>query len=44
MLEIEKSYIELSNMGAKPDQLRMLLPHSTAAYRASPWKGSFCPP
>lgn len=31
MLEIEKSYIELSNMGAKPDQLRMLLPHSTAA-------------
>lgn len=31
MLEIEKSYIELSNLGAKPDQLRMLLPHSTAA-------------
>ena len=31
MLEIEKSYIELSNLGAPADQLRMLLPHSTAA-------------
>lgn len=31
MKEIEKSYIELSNLGATVDQLRMLLPHSTAA-------------
>lgn len=31
MLEIEKSYIELSALGATADQLRMLLPHSTAA-------------
>ena len=31
MAEIEKSYIELSALGATADQLRMLLPHSTAA-------------
>lgn len=31
MLEIEKSYMELSSLGAPADQLRMLLPHSTAA-------------
>lgn len=29
--EIEKNYIEMSNLGASPDQLRMILPHSTAA-------------
>ncbi len=29
--EIEKNYIKMSNMGALPDQLRMILPHSTAA-------------
>ena len=28
---IEKSYMEMSNLGALPDQLRMMLPHSTAA-------------
>lgn len=28
---IEKEYIAMSNNGAKPDQLRLLLPHSTAA-------------
>ena len=28
---IEKNYLEMSNCGADPDQLRMLLPHSTAA-------------
>lgn len=28
---IEKNYVEMSNLGATPDQLRMLLPHSTAA-------------
>ncbi len=28
---IEKSYLAMSKMDAKPDQLRMLLPHSTAA-------------
>lgn len=28
---IEKAYLEMSEKGAKPDQLRMLLPHSTAA-------------
>lgn len=28
---IEKNYIEMSEAGAKPDQLRMILPHSTAA-------------
>ena len=28
---MEKSYMEMAKKGAKPDQLRMLLPHSTAA-------------
>ena len=28
---MEKAYLEMSEKGAKPDQLRMLLPHSTAA-------------
>ena len=28
---IEKYYMEMSEAGAKPDQLRMILPHSTAA-------------
>ena len=28
---IEKDYIEMSNLGAAPDELRMILPHSTAA-------------
>lgn len=28
---IEKAYMEMSKLDAKPDQLRMLLPHSTAA-------------
>lgn len=31
MKNIEKSYIEMSNLGCLPDQLRLLLPHSTAA-------------
>lgn len=29
--KIEKNYIEMSNLGALPDQLRMLLPHSIGA-------------
>ena len=29
--DIEKAYMEMSKLDAKPDQLRMLLPHSTAA-------------
>lgn len=29
--DLEKAYIEMSKLDAKPDQLRMLLPHSTAA-------------
>lgn len=29
--EIEKHYIEMANEGATPDQMRMILPHSTAA-------------
>lgn len=29
--EIEKTYLEMSKLGATPDQLRMILPHSTAA-------------
>ena len=29
--DMEKSYLEMSSKGAMPDQLRMLLPHSTAA-------------
>lgn len=28
---IEKDYIEMSKLGAAPDELRMILPHSTAA-------------
>ncbi len=28
---IEKSYLKMVDLGAKPDQLRMILPHSTAA-------------
>ncbi len=28
---IEKNYVEMSKLGADPDQLRMILPHSTAA-------------
>lgn len=31
MLFIEKNYIKMSQEGAKPDQLRMMLPHSIAA-------------
>jgi len=31
MEEIEKNYLEMSNNGATADELRMLLPHSTAA-------------
>ena len=31
MEDIEESYLDMSKLGAKPDQLRMLLPHSTAA-------------
>jgi thymidylate synthase (FAD) len=31
MQVIENTYIEMSNMGCTPDQLRMILPHSTAA-------------
>ncbi len=29
--EIEKHYIEMAKLGATPDQMRMILPHSTAA-------------
>lgn len=29
--EIEKHYIKMAELGATPDQMRMLLPHSTAA-------------
>lgn len=31
MVRIDKAYQEMVQAGAKPDQLRMLLPHSTAA-------------
>jgi len=31
MEKIEEYYMTMSNSGAKPDQLRMILPHSTAA-------------
>ena len=31
MKEIEKCYLEMANNGAAPDELRMMLPHSTAA-------------
>ena len=29
--EVEKNYIEMSNLGCTPDEMRMILPHSTAA-------------
>jgi len=29
--EIEKRYMKMANLGATPDQMRMILPHSTAA-------------
>ena len=29
--EIEQRYLEMANLGATPDQMRMILPHSTAA-------------
>ena len=29
--KIEKNYVEMSKLGAAPDELRMILPHSTAA-------------
>ncbi len=29
--DIEKTYLKMVELGAKPDQLRMILPHSTAA-------------
>ena len=32
MSEIEQSYNEMAKLACTPDQLRMLLPHSTAAY------------
>ena len=32
MSEIEQSYNEMARLGCTPDQMRMLLPHSTAAY------------
>ena len=31
MEEIEDTYMKMSDMGCKPDELRMILPHSTAA-------------
>lgn len=31
MNDIEKAYMDMSELGAKPDQLRMILPHSLAA-------------
>lgn len=31
MWDIEQSYMKMAELGGKPDQLRMLLPHSTAA-------------
>lgn len=31
MMQAEQIYMEMSKLGAKPDQLRMILPHSTAA-------------
>ena len=31
MERIEMNYIHMSNNGATPDQMRMILPHSTAA-------------
>ena len=32
MYEIEQAYNQMARLGCTPDQLRMLLPHSTAAY------------
>ena len=32
MSKIEESYNEMAKLGCTPDQMRMLLPHSTAAY------------
>ena len=32
MYEIEQSYNQMARLGCTPDQLRMLLPHSTSAY------------
>ena len=32
MNNMEKNYMKMANLGCTPDQLRMLLPHSTAAY------------
>lgn len=32
MSKIEESYNEMARLGCTPDQMRMLLPHSTAAY------------
>lgn len=31
MVQLEKSYMEMASLGCKPDQCRMLLPHSTKA-------------
>ena len=31
MKDVETTYIKMAELGAKPDQLRMILPHSTAA-------------
>lgn len=31
MVDMEKHYMKMAELGCKPDQLRMLLPHSTAA-------------
>lgn len=31
MLEIERAYLEMAKIGCTPDEMRMLLPHSTAA-------------
>lgn len=31
ILEIERAYLKMSNMGCTPDEMRMILPHSTAA-------------
>lgn len=32
MRDMEKHYMKMAKLGCKPDQLRMILPHSTAAY------------
>lgn len=46
MTEIEKNYMKMAELGAKADQLRMLLPHSTKAdmimtTNVSEWKHIF---